>query len=214
MSKYLVELIGTFFLVFTIGNVVIDPGGAGSMAPLAIGSVLMVMIYAGGHISGAHYNPAVTIAVFLRGKCDAKDIVPYIVAQIFAAAAAAGAVMYLKGPDVVVQPMELAVPQAIAAEILFTFALAFVILNVATAKGTEGNSFYGPAKTVNPMASISCSRLKIRRCCMVRVCVSGRASRTGPSVGAGVARRLGPQRRAEPQLGTRPGGGGSGYRHR
>jgi aquaporin Z len=141
MSKYIVELIGTFFLVFTIGNV------AGDMAPLAIGAVLMVMIYAGGHISGAHYNPAVTIAIFLRGKCDAKDIVPYIVAQLFGAAAAAAAVMYLKGPDVVVPMMDLSekLPQVILAEILFTFALAYVILNVATAKGTEGNSFYGLA---------------------------------------------------------------------
>lgn len=67
MIKYVVEFIGTFFLVFTIGPVVIDPG-AGSLAPLAIGSVLMVMIYAGGHISGGHYNPAVTLAVWLRGR--------------------------------------------------------------------------------------------------------------------------------------------------
>ena len=146
MQKYLVELIGTFFLLFTIGNVVVEPG-PGVLAPLAIGSVLMVMIYAGGHISGAHYNPAVTVAVLLRGKCEAKDVVPYIVAQLAGAAAAAGAVMFLKGPETVVQPMELAdkIPQVMAAEILFTFALVYVILNVATAKGTEGNSFYGLA---------------------------------------------------------------------
>ena len=80
MNKYIVELIGTFFLVFTIGNVVIEPG-AGNLAPLAIGVILMVMIFAGGHISGAHYNPAVTLAVFLRGKCEAKDVVPYVIAQ-------------------------------------------------------------------------------------------------------------------------------------
>ena len=68
MSKYVVELIGTFFLVLTIGLVVIEPG-AGAFAPLAIGSILMVMIYAGGHISGGHYNPAVTLAVWMRGRC-------------------------------------------------------------------------------------------------------------------------------------------------
>ena len=143
MNKYVVEFIGTFFLVFTIGNVVIEPG-AGNLAPLAIGGVLMVMIYAGGHISGAHYNPAVTLAVYLRGKCDAKDVGPYIGAQIAAGAVAAGLVLFLKG-DAQITAMELALPQAILAEVLFTFALAFVILNSATAKGTDGNSFYGLA---------------------------------------------------------------------
>ena len=146
MNKYIVEFIGTFFLVFTIGNVVIEPG-AGAIAPLAIGSVLMVMIFAGGHISGAHYNPAVTLAVFLRGKADAKDVGPYIGAQIAAAIVAAFAVLFLKGPDAAIAAMDLSakLPQVILAEILFTFALAFVVLNVATAKGTDGNSFYGLA---------------------------------------------------------------------
>lgn len=146
MNKYIVELIGTFFLVFTIGNVVIDPG-AGNLAPLAIGAVLMVMIYAGGHVSGAHYNPAVTLAIFLRGKCDAKDVVPYVVAQVAGAGLAAIAVQFLKGPEVVIEAMNIAetIPQVLLAEVLFTFVLAYVILNVATAKGTEGNSFYGLA---------------------------------------------------------------------
>jgi aquaporin Z len=146
MNKYMVEFIGTFFLVFTIGNVVIEPG-ADNLAPLAIGAALMVMVYAGGHISGAHYNPAVTLAVFLRGKCDAKDLGPYFGAQILAAVAAAGAALYLKGPDVSVQPMDLmaALPKVLVAETLFTFALAFVVLNAATAKATSGNSFYGLA---------------------------------------------------------------------
>ena len=150
MNKYVVEFIGTFFLVFTIGNVVIEPG-AGNLAPLAIGGVLMVMIYAGGHISGAHYNPAVTLAVYLRGKCDAKDVGPYIGAQIAAGAVAAGLVLFLKG-DAQITAMELALPQAILAEVLFTFALAFVILNSATAKGTDGNSFYGLAIGFTVMA--------------------------------------------------------------
>jgi aquaporin Z len=153
MNKYIVELIGTFFLVFTIGNVVIEPS-AGTLGPLAIGAILMTMIYAGGHISGAHYNPAVTLAVFLRGKCDAKDVGPYMVAQVVGAAAAAAAVLYLKGSAVEITAMNLSeiLPQAIVAEFLFTFALAYVVLNAATAKGTEGNSFYGLAIGFTVMA--------------------------------------------------------------
>lgn len=146
MNRYVVEFLGTFFLVFTIGNVVIEPG-AGNMAPLAIGAVLMVMIYAGGHISGAHYNPAITLAVYLRGKCSAKDVGPYMGSQIAAAVLAAMLVNILKGPDVETVPSDLSgiVVQALLAEFLFTFALAFVILNVATAASTAGNSYYGLA---------------------------------------------------------------------
>ena len=147
MQKYAVEFIGTFFLVFTIGNVVIDPG-AGPLAPLAIGAALMAMVFAGGHISGAHYNPAVTLAVFLRGKCDAKDVGPYMGTQLIAAVVAALLVKnVMKGPDSGVVPIDLlaVLPQAILAELLFTFALAYVVLNVAPAKGTDGNAFYGLA---------------------------------------------------------------------
>ncbi len=149
MKKYLVEFISTFFLVFTIGMTVIAPG-AGAMAPIAIGAVLMVMIYAGGHISGAHYNPAVTIAAWLRGKCPAADIVPYIGAQVGASLVAAVAVKALK-TGVVAKAAALGgpmIPEALPAllvEFLFTFALVWVILHVATAKGTGGNSFYGAA---------------------------------------------------------------------
>jgi aquaporin Z len=86
MKKYLVEFIGMFLFVLVVGMVVIDPG-AGSLAPIAIGATLMILVYAGGHVSGGHYNPAVTLAVWLR----------------------------------------------------------YVVLNVATAKATAGNSFYGLA---------------------------------------------------------------------
>ena len=96
MKKYLVEFIGTFFLVLTIGMTVIDPG-AGNLAPLAIGSALMIMIYAGGHVSGAHYNPAVTLAVWLRGRCATADVPFYFIAQVLGATAAAFVVLYLKG---------------------------------------------------------------------------------------------------------------------
>ncbi len=142
MNKYLTEFIGTFFLVLTIGCTVI-PGATGVIPPIAIGAVLMVLVFAGGHISGAHYNPAVTLAVWMRGRCDTKDLVPYWVSQLAGAAAAAGVVGYLVGPGT---PMTIeSVPHAIVAESLFTFVLAWVILNVATSKGTEGNSFYGLA---------------------------------------------------------------------
>ena len=142
-AKYLVEFIGTFFLVATIGFTVLAPG-AGDMAPLAIGATLMVMIFAGGYISGGHYNPAVTLAVFLRGRCPAIDVPGYMIAQVLGAAAAAAIVLFMKGnpPVVAMQPD---VTRALVAEFLYTFALCYVVLNVATAKGTSGNPTYGLA---------------------------------------------------------------------
>jgi aquaporin Z len=142
MKKYLVEFIGTFFLVFTVGTAV--RSGA-LLAPLAIGSSLMVMIFAGGHISGGHFNPAVTLAVWLRGKLGAKDAIPYWLAQFAAGAIAAIIVTFLfHGMPAGGPALRGTVPSLIA-EFLFTFALAWVVLNVATAKGTAGNSFYGLA---------------------------------------------------------------------
>src|SRR4051812_37797138 len=91
MNKYLTELVGTFFLVLTIGLSVL---GGTPMAPVAIGASLMVMVYMGGHVSGGHYNPAVTLAVLLRGKLQRGDVVPYMVAQVIGALAAA-VVVYL-----------------------------------------------------------------------------------------------------------------------
>ena len=143
MKKYLVESIGTFFLVFTIGCTVIAPG-AGALAPLAIGAALMVMIFAGGHVSGGHFNPAVTLAVWMRGKCPTSDVLPYWVAQIAGAALAAWLVHFIKVP-VTPGALPLGWKAALLVEFLFTFALAWVVLNVATAKGTSGNSFYGLA---------------------------------------------------------------------
>ena len=138
-----VEFIGTFFLVFTVGMTVIDPG-AGVLAPIAIGSVLAVMIFAGGHISGGHYNPAVTLGVLIRGKTTMQDAVGYWVVQIISSIVAFALVAYLK-PVLPAQALNgsLSVGPALLAEFLFTFALVFVVLNVATAKGTEGNSYYG-----------------------------------------------------------------------
>ena len=150
MNKYITELIGTFFLVLTIGCTVLSRG-AGVMPPLAIGAALMVMIYAGGHISGGHFNPAVTLAVVMRGKCPGKDMVPYWVFQVIGAVLAAFAVkfIYPAPPPAALVPE---VGPALLAEFLFTFALAWVVLNSATSKDTANNSFYGLAIGMTVMA--------------------------------------------------------------
>jgi aquaporin Z len=143
MRKLVTEFIGTFFLVFTVGMTVLSPG-AGQFAPLAIGSVLAIMIFAGGHISGGHYNPAVTLGVWLRGKASASEAVGYWIAQLLAGTVAALIVTALKpGLPGTALEAQMAIGAGLVAEFIFTFALVFTVLNVATAKGTEGNSFYG-----------------------------------------------------------------------
>ncbi len=143
MNKYITEFIGTFFLVLTVGCSVII-GGAGVIAPLAIGSALMIMVYAGGHISGGHYNPAVTLGVWIRGRCPTADLAPYWVAQFIAAAIAAVVLNFLRGEHTAT-PMVLRTGPALLAEFLYTFALVYVVLNTATAKANAGNSYYGLA---------------------------------------------------------------------
>lgn len=145
MNKYIVEFIGTFFLILTVGLTVIGGAADNYLAPLAIGSVLMVMVYAGGHISGGHYNPAVSLAVWMRGRATLNDTLIYMIVQVVAAAVAALIVLYIKvGTQPPVVPHSNIVVSLLA-EFLFTFALAYVVLNAATAKGTTGNSFYGLA---------------------------------------------------------------------
>lgn len=146
--KLIVEFIGTFFLVLTIGQTVVGAtagSAAAALAPVAIGSALMVMIYAGGHISGGHYNPAVTLAVWLRGKCTTAEMPAYMVVQVLGAVVAAFTVLFLKGNPKLPDPSNPNVAAALVAEFLFTFALCYVVLNTATAKGTAGNSNYGLA---------------------------------------------------------------------
>jgi aquaporin Z len=145
--KYAVEAIGTFFLVFTVGATV---GSASPFAPLAIGAALMVMIYAGGHISGGHYNPAVTLAVLVRHRIGLRDAVAYWVVQFGAGLLAAAVVRTIIDPAR--KPTAAAVmlsghilTAAFVAELLFTFALCYVVLNVATSKDHSDNSFYGLA---------------------------------------------------------------------
>jgi aquaporin Z len=144
MAKYITEFIGTFFLMFTVAAAAIGGWAPLGFAPLAIGSVLMVMIFAGGHISGAHYNPAVSMAVFVRGKMSAAEMIIYWVVQIAAGAAAALLASSVMGINATT-PLPIDLTKVILVEFLFTFALAFVVLNVATAKANENNSFYGLA---------------------------------------------------------------------
>ncbi|MCB1076388.1 MAG: aquaporin [Verrucomicrobiae bacterium] len=144
MKKPIVEFIGTFFLVLTVGCAA-ALGMADKMAPLAIGSALMVMIFAGGHISGAHYNPAVSLAVMLRGKLPSKELLGYLIAQLLGGIVAAFLVKMIFNGGASLPSDEHQMLPAATAEFLFTFALCYVVLNVATAKGTQGNSFYGLA---------------------------------------------------------------------
>ena len=144
MKKYVVEFIGMFFFVLVVGCTVIG-GGAGPVAPLAIGSVLMVMVYAGGHVSGGHYNPAVTLGVTLRGRCTWAEAPIYMASQLFGAAVGSVIVKYLEVKAKAPTPMTLDLGPALLAEFLFTFALVWVVLNSATSKNTAGNSFYGLA---------------------------------------------------------------------
>jgi aquaporin Z len=150
MKNLLVEGVGTFFVVLVVGLTVIAPG-AGAMAPLAIGTIVMVMVYAGGHISGGHYNPAVTLAAWLRGACKAADVPGYLGAQLIGASLAAFVVGVCK-PGSVTAALRLEVLPALVAELAFTFALAYVVLNVATAKKTAGNSYFGLAIGFTVMA--------------------------------------------------------------
>lgn len=143
MQKYLVEFIGTFFLVLTIGCTALL-GAKGVIPAIAIGAVLMVMVYAGGHISGGHFNPAVSLAAWLRGALNKENLVPYWAFQILGGLGAAFVVIMLNkgGADEV---SSFSIPALIVAEFLFTFALAYVVLQTATTESTEGNSYYGLA---------------------------------------------------------------------
>jgi aquaporin Z len=142
--KYAVEVIGTFFLVFTVAVSVLSKS---AYTPLAAGAVLMVMVYAGGHISGGHYNPAVTMAALLRRRIGLADAGAYWVAQFVAAVIAGVLARAVVNPAAVttLHPSGHALTATAVAEFLFTFALCYVVLNVATSKDQEGNSFFGLA---------------------------------------------------------------------
>ncbi len=143
MRAYVTEFIGIYFLVLTIGLTVL---GGTPFAPLAIGGALMVMVFMGGHVSGAHYNPAVSIACAMRKKLPWSEVPPYIGAQLAGAVAAALTVRGILGQTFTIAPAEgIGATTALAVEALYTFALTLVVLNVATIQKTKGNSFYGLA---------------------------------------------------------------------
>jgi aquaporin Z len=141
--KLVVEFIGTFFLVLTVGCATARFNPTSPIAPLAIGSILMVMVFAGGYVSGGHYNPAVSTAVLVRGKLPQNEWVAYVITQLVAGVLGGLFASIISGHQHAAH-----VPGAgkiLLAEVLFTFALAYVVLNVATAKQTEGNSYFGLA---------------------------------------------------------------------
>jgi aquaporin Z len=177
MPKYLTEFIGTFFLVLTVGLTV---GQKVALAPIAIGGVLMVMIFMGGHISGGHYNPAVSLAVFIRGRLPLGQLLGYWGTQLLAGVTAATFAWIIMGKGLTLPVVhgDKLMP-ALLGEFIFTFALALVVLNVATAKGTANNSFYG---------------LAIGSTVMVGACAVGGISggAFNPAVGLGVASLGGP----------------------
>ena len=140
--KLVVEFVGMFLFMFTVGMAT-NTAGAGVLAPLAIGSVLMVMVFAGGHVSGGHFNPAVSTAVFLRRRMASIEFAAYVATQGVAAVIAGLVVRYVGGREA--QTPVASAGKMLIAEFLFTFALAWVVLHVATARGTDGNSFYGLA---------------------------------------------------------------------
>jgi aquaporin Z len=143
MRNYLTEFIGTFFLCLTVGMTVLN---GTPLAPLAIGSSLMIMVYMGGHISGGHYNPAVSLAVLLRGALPAAQFVPYVVSQLLGAVAAGLMTQLIMGNTAAPAPsVDATTMAATLNEVLFTFALCLVVLNVATSSKTKGNSYYGLA---------------------------------------------------------------------
>lgn len=143
MNRYVTEFTGTFFLVFTFGCSVLV---GTPMAPLAIAAALMVMVYMGGHVSGAHYNPAISLGLVLRGSFAASEFGAYVAAQLLGAVAASLVVWLVTGRTFVPAPSANAtIIAALLVEILYTTALGLVVMNVATAPATAGNSFYGLA---------------------------------------------------------------------
>jgi aquaporin Z len=143
MRNYLTEFIGTFFLVLTVGLCVISNA---PLAALAIGSSLMIMVYMGGHISGGHYNGAVSLAAFMRGKISGSTFVGYLVAQLIGAICAALICYIVLGKTFALAPAPTATSvTALIVEALYTFALCLVVLNTAYSTDTQGNSYYGLA---------------------------------------------------------------------
>ena len=142
--SYVVEFIGTFFLVFTIGCVSLL-GGDGVINAIAIGFALMIMVYAGGFISGGHYNPAVSLAAAIRGALPWIEFLPYVISQLLGAALAVLIVNHFSGQVGSFEGCAFNFWPMAVGEFLFTFALCYVVLTTATNRETRGNSYYGLA---------------------------------------------------------------------
>jgi aquaporin Z len=145
MNKLAAEFIGTFALVFAgTGAVVINEISGGAITHVGIaltfGLVVLAMIYAIGEVSGAHLNPAVTLAFFMARRFPGKSVLPYVLSQTAGAFAASGAMRSIFGnvADLgTTLPAGLAM-QSFALEILLTTFLVFVILCVATGSKEQG----------------------------------------------------------------------------
>jgi len=150
VAPFVMEFIGTFFLVLTVA---LNAGSDNTFAPLAIGGMLMVLVFAGGHVSGAHYNPAVTLGVLLRGRIDVQPAAGYVVVQVIAGLIAAAIAQAVTGESPAPAPgATYSDETALLMEVFYTFALVFVVLNVATEKNTDGNSYFGLAIGFTVMA--------------------------------------------------------------
>jgi len=142
LPKLLTELVGTFVFL----TVIALSGAAGPLAPIPIGLALAAMVYMGGHVSGAHYNPAVSFGLFLRRVIDSRTMLAYWVAQLAGAVLAFTAGNLISGHTPGIHPGADATGiQAVSAEVIFTAALALVVLNVAATAATAGNSYFGLA---------------------------------------------------------------------
>lgn len=153
MNKLITEFIGTFFLVLAIG---LSVGADSPAAPYAITAVLIGMIYMGGYISMAHYNPAATLGFFLQGRIGKKEAILFVTAQVLASIAAATCAVWMLGGHAISPSVGTGygILQALVAEFLFTFALILVILNVALPEAVKGNSYYGLAIGLTVLAGI------------------------------------------------------------
>lgn len=155
MNKYLTEFIGTFFLCLVAGLTVIR---GFPMPAFAIGVTLMVMVYMGGHISGGYYNPAVSVAALMRGALPSGQFVPYVVSQFLGAIAAGMLTGVFTGDVISPAPNpDVNILLVVLCELLFTFALALVVLNVATSPRTQGNSYFGLAIGFTVFAGVAAS---------------------------------------------------------
>jgi len=145
MKKYLAEIIGTFALVFCgTGAIIINHESAGAVSHVGIaitfGLIVMTMIYAVGDISGAHLNPAVTIAFSAAKEFPAKEVIPYIISQSIGAFLASGVLRFLFPSNFLLGATLPAGSemQSFVLEIILMFFLMFVILQVAKGSKEKG----------------------------------------------------------------------------